>query len=358
VNPLRTAAPAAALVLVLIGCVRFGIRTGTVGDDVPSEAVRHLIDTRIGAPLAATKPALAVGKSVCPEHLDLSNGKRGRCTIPLRGAAMPVVVTSGREYETFTVVPAAVPFVTRDVEQYLRGTMLSEYGVESTVRCGDPPVRVLPPGAQVRCAIAGPGVRARSIVFKVIDASGHVFVYRLKAMPSIMDAFAPYLSAHKAGRTTIVPGSLIAAMIRRLGVGGVKSSGSDPAIFGAARCPSALDLTGGRIGRCVLPVAKRTLHYQAWIEEPNGITVRPMEAVIDTKRIRSIAVAQVDAKLRAAGISDTISVDCGPDRLMILEPESTFTCTTHTFSEGATRLMTVRVQDAEGHVTMTIGPKR
>jgi hypothetical protein len=355
VSASRAIVPAVALAAALAGCVRF--HAGTIGDDVPGDAVRETIDRDIGAPVAAAKPGLGIGKAVCPEHLDLSNGKRGRCTIPIHGAAIPIAVTSGPGFGRFTVASEASAFVMKDVERYLHGEMLREYGVESTVRCDGPAVRVLAPGAEVRCAIAGPGVRERSIAFKVVDTSGRIFVYRLKTMHGAMDAFAPYLSAHKAGRTTVVPGSLIAALIRRFSLSGAKFAGSDAALVGAASCPPAVDLTDGRIGRCTLSVQKKPLHYQAWIEEPNGITVRPMEAVISTKRVGETAAAGFTAKLRAAGLPDTMAVDCGPDRLMILEPQSTFTCTTHTFPEGVTRTMTATVQDVEGHVRFTVVPK-
>lgn len=352
----RAIVPALALAAALAGCVRF--HAGTIGDDVPGGAVQETIDRDIGAPLAAAKPGLGIGKSECPEHLDLSHGKRGRCTIPIHGAAIPIAVTSGPGFGRFNVATEASAFVMKDVERYLHGEILNEYGVESTVRCDGPAIRVFAPGAEARCAIAGPGVRARSIAFKVVDKSGRIFVYRLKTMHGAMEAFAPYLSAHKAGRTTVVPGSLIAAFIRRVNLAGVNFAGTDTAPVGAASCPPAVDLTDGRIGRCTLSVQKKPLYYQVWIEEPNGVTVRPMEAVISTKRVGEAAAAEYTAKLRAAGLPDTMAADCGPDRLMILEPQSTFTCTTHTFPEGVTRTMTVTVEDVEGRVRFTVARKR
>ena len=349
---MRTVA-AVLLALALAGCTQVWVRTGQIGDDVPGAAVQDTIDLQLGAALSAAKPGLNVHKAHCPEHLDLSNGKKGYCTLPVGGTALPIEVTSGKEYGQYSIKQTQALFVMPDVQQFLRADFEREYGVRATVRCGEPEIRVLQVGTRLRCAVAGPGVRADHVDLKVVDASGRLFIFRLSGMRSSMAAFRPYLSAHKARHRTVVPGSLVEKMIRDIW-SGAQPRVHDVGLVGAATCPAKLDLTGTRRGRCTLAIAKRSLRYEASVDDINGITVRPFEAVIDTKVVRTNAVALYTSKLRTAGLAGRVSVDCGHDRVLLLAPASTFPCTLTV--DASPRPMTVVVQDVESHVSFYVPP--
>ncbi|MDB5043777.1 MAG: hypothetical protein JWN27_4503 [Candidatus Eremiobacteraeota bacterium] len=318
--------------LLLCGCawmpspLNISVHTGKIGDDVPGDAVARTINVQITPVVRSVEPALRPGAASCPAHLDISEGKVGHCTLPVGGIAVPIAVTSGKEFATFFVRIDGVLLPMSKVERYLAAHILREYDVRATASCGDPRVRVIAVGSHIRCAIRGKGIPGQ-IEFKVTNAAGNVFIYRFPHM-QLRDAtlFGPYLTLHRAGRPTIMPGAVLAALIRRTAI-----DTEDPDAARMLRglrvdCPARADLTGDRHVQCSVSVDAGTMPYEAWIDGTATFQVRAQRTLANTKRISLIAARYYENKLEAAQLPRRVSVDCGPDRVTFIDRDTKLMC--------------------------------
>ena len=313
---MRTMACAAALAVLLAGCV-VSARRGVIGDDIPGSEVARTIDVQIASQLRTT-PGLVVGHAACPEHIDASNGKSAYCTLPAGGTVLRVAVTSGKQFGTYFVHQADGLLDTHTLERKTRASLANEYGLHADVHCGAPRFRALRPGARLSCRLAGRNLPADHLDFKLMDAAGHLFTFRPRGMrSSAIDAMLPYVGMHKRGRRTIVPGTVLA---RYLHTTTQTQADGDPhgrTTIGAATCPHDVDLSGARRAVCRMIVLGKSLRYEAWIDEPNGLNVRGLDFALNTKRVAASAVTTYREKLVAAGNPRMVAVDCGADRVVV-----------------------------------------
>jgi hypothetical protein len=307
---------AVALAVLLAGCV-VSARRGVIGDDIPASEVARTIDTQV-APALRTIPGLAVGHAVCPEHIDVSNGKTVYCTLPAGGTTLRVAVTSGKQFGAYFVHQADGLLDTHTVERSERASLANRYDLHADVHCGPPRFRALQPGARLSCRLAGRNLPTDHLDFKLMDTAGHLFTFRPHGMrSSTMDAVLPYIGLHKHGRRTIVPGAVLA---RHLHTTIQTQADSDPhgrTAIGAATCADEVDLSGARRAVCRMIVLGKSLRYEAWIDESSGLNVRGLDFALDTKRVAAGAVTTYREKLSAAGIPQMVAVDCGADRVVI-----------------------------------------
>ncbi len=92
------------LTVALAACTMHA-RTGNFGDDTPGDAVARAIDIQI-VPALQSLRGVTVGHAACPEHLDVSLGKTGYCTLSVGESTVRIAVTGGHEYGKFFVKQA------------------------------------------------------------------------------------------------------------------------------------------------------------------------------------------------------------------------------------------------------------
>jgi hypothetical protein len=345
----RIAAVAAA-VAALSGCVpQLFVHVEKPAEDLTGESVQRTIDQQY-ASLLSSWPELHARPSICPEHLDLRGGKVGHCRLPVSDAVLPIAVSAGKVPGSYDMRPERALLAARRLESDLGESLSRDYGVPLTLACGPPAAMVLAVGTRFRCALRGAGTRARYVDLKVVALDGKVFVYRLPGMHRAFE-LGPYLTAHKHGQPTRVPGAAVERMISAASF----RVANGKRVRATAVCPALLDLSGAKHARCTMSAAGHRLAYDTWIDEPNGIHIAPLQVIISTKRVRDEAAKRLTEKLRAAGSTDMVSVDCGPDRLVVYAPKDTFPCAVLT-SDGKSRPLTVTVVDVAGTVNYYVPP--
>ena len=116
-------------------------------------------------------------------------------------------------------------------------------------------------------------------------------------------------------------------------------------------CPSGVTAKPGRRFNCTTILDGQPLEVTVTVATASGEFRPALDAVV-------IVVADAQATL-AAGVTRQVSqpatVTCGGGhRLLVEEPGQSFACTASV--GGAKRPLDVRVTDASGHVTYTLGP--
>jgi hypothetical protein len=339
-----------AAVAAFSGCVPqlWVHTTAKAPADVTASSVQYMIDQQYKA-LLSSFPELHAGPSTCPENLDLTAGKVAHCSLTISGAVLPIAVTARKTTDGLEFRPEGVLLSMRRIERELDESMSRDYGTRLALACAPPAVRVVAVGTRIRCALSG--ARVRHVEMKVAALDGKLYVYRLPGMRRSFDRFGPYLTAHKHGKPARVPGTAIERLISESGV----RAADGTRLSTTAVCPTVLDLSGPKHARCTVSAAGHRLAYDAWIDEPEGIHVAPLQVVMSTKRVRLEAVRQLQEKLRRAGAVAMVSVDCGPDRLAVYAPHDTFPCTVTT-SDGTRRPLIVNVLDVSGGFNYDVPP--
>ncbi|MBV9270318.1 MAG: hypothetical protein JO165_04435, partial [Candidatus Eremiobacteraeota bacterium] len=117
----------------------------------------------------------------------------------------------------------------------------------------------------------------------------------------------------------------------------------------AVHCPSQMDLTGKNRGVCYARVPHTTLRvrFGVWIDEALGIRERPIDVVIDRKRVQNTAQEDLNRRLVDNGDAPDAVVVCDKGLLVVVWP-STFDCKARV--GGKPYKLVVTVQDFRGTV--------
>ena len=315
---------AAVLTAALTACTLHA-RTGVIGDDIDGAGVARTIDTRI-APLLQSVPDLTVGRATCPDHLDLSNGKTVYCTLPAGEAMLRIRVTSGTEYGKYFVKQADSLFDMRRLERAERVDLADQYGVNADVRCGAPRFRAAATGTTLSCALSGKNVPADRVEWQVLNDMGRVKVLRPYRPSPAMHALLPYLRAHDNGGRTIVPGPMLARVLYAMTKSQVALNPEVGWRLGPASCPAQVDLSGTRRGVCRQVIFGKALRYNAWIDGPHGFHLAAVDFAFPTKRVSTEAADYYRHQLETAGRPELTAVDCGPDRVAVVDAKHGILC--------------------------------
>ncbi len=111
-------------------------------------------------------------------------------------------------------------------------------------------------------------------------------------------------------------------------------------------CPARIVVADGETFRCTVVVEGVVVPYQVTLRDVNensktaGYDLRPVKAILSIPKL-------VDALQRN---SPGARIDCGPDRVKVLDPGATFQCTVTT-AQGASQPVTLRVNDIDGNVS-------
>lgn len=115
-------------------------------------------------------------------------------------------------------------------------------------------------------------------------------------------------------------------------------------------CPARIIVAEGETFQCTVVVEGVIVPYQVTLRDVNadsktaGYDIRPAKAILSIPKL-------VEALQRNSPGS---RIDCGPERVKILDPGATFDCTV-TPAQGVPQPVTLRVNDIDGNVSQ-VGP--
>lgn len=117
---------------------------------------------------------------------------------------------------------------------------------------------------------------------------------------------------------------------------------------GAASCPDRVTVEEGAAFRCTVVVEGLEVPYRVTLgnlntgEQTGRFQFRPAKALLSVPRL-------VDF-LKGASTDPAARVDCGPDRIKVVDPGTTMECNL-TDGDGS-HTATLRVEDVQGRVTL------
>jgi hypothetical protein len=116
-----------------------------------------------------------------------------------------------------------------------------------------------------------------------------------------------------------------------------------------ASCPEGVDLKVGEEFRCTVSVAGVEAPYTVTITEVGDTSAHyelaPAKAIIGVDAV----IAFLRDQAQAQGLADA-EIDCGPEKILVADPQTTFDCTLSTAT--ADQVVTVLIEDLEGNVSL------
>jgi len=115
-------------------------------------------------------------------------------------------------------------------------------------------------------------------------------------------------------------------------------------------CPARIIVAEGETFQCTVVVEGVIVPYRVTLRDVNensktaGYDLRPAKAILSIPKL-------VDALQRNSPGS---RIDCGPERVKVLDPGATFDCSV-TSAQGGAQTVTLRVNDIDGNVSQ-VGP--
>lgn len=325
--------------------------TAPPGTTIDGRGVQAEIDARIGANLKTYDARLDVAPSKCPDEVDVSGGKTVRCTIGVDGIAIPVDVTYAPPPQQYAAKMPGFFYERRMIESLVASTSDDELGGKHEARCTIAAYAVLPTGAKFDCAITG-GPKPISIAMTT-GANGVINLGDLPGHKPAPTALERKIAAdHAAGKTTLVPGTLVAPMIDRVLGDVLRAMPGGPPEVGHARCPPELDLTGPKHARCVVPVSGGLMREDISIEA-SGYHMQPLDAVIDMRQLATNEQRSINATLAARSASERVTIACSGSFVVVPVPSDLY-CDAHVGAQRAK--LQARVLDARGQVQSRLIP--
>jgi hypothetical protein len=348
VRHVRFAIAFAALAGMLAACASVPANPNS---DVHGADVERSIDAQISPLLRVGLDDAVVKPSRCPERIDLTLHPKQFCELPIEDSRIPITVRASSTM-LFAVGLEGTVFRMRRLAGFAANDIAAEYGIRTQVDCGRG-LRLLTVGTHVRCTVAGTRAGYAELEFR---GRNRILVRPLAGMGRgrLAEAVRPYLLRHAAHRSTVVPGTVIAPYIVlqiRNQFGG-KAAWLRP--LHGARCPDRADLSGAKRMTCRLQYGDGLPRYAAWIDDAEGVRMEPVDAIMLTAMARTSVLESLKAKLAALGRKELAAVDCGPDRILVQQPGSTFHCRAYAGREQAD--VTVTVVGTEGDMAFTFAP--
>lgn len=311
-------------------------------DAVDGKSVQRKIDESITPLLKVYDPSLKIGRAVCEPIIVQEKGTMGTCTLTVNGVPLDIRVVGAPAPELFKVDFAGrffftMPYVERLTEKELADT----YGVSASVNCGAPRVRLLKPDEKFSCALTG--IPGHTSIDLNGTSRGQIFFPKLKGLRE-RNSFADVaLSLHEHGKATTVKGSdVVRFAMLSSGTTGAQQKFS-------VVCPPVLDLTGTKHGMCnvVYLGVEKPQRLDVWIDETSGLSIRPIDAVVDRKKVERMAQDDLNRRLSDNGDKPDAAVSCDPG-ILVVQPPSTFDC--RATADGKRYRLVVTVSDYRGNV--------
>jgi hypothetical protein len=316
-------------------------------DAVQGKAVQQKINETIVPDLHSYDPTLKIESPNCEPIIIQYPGTMGSCELTVDGVPLKIRVAGAGPPDHFKVdFGGAFFFEMTKVETFVQNTLAQYFKVRAVVGCGDPRprVRLLQPGTNLTCSVSGaPSVK--SIKLKTMP-NGNIFAYNPPGLKHTSPIPQTLLTLHKQGETSIARGPDVEAFVS-------EGMTANPMTHHGAfviKCRSSVDLTGSKRGICAVSIPGLTTAQRigVWIEDPVGIRMRPLDAVIDRQRVQALAQADLNRRLRDnSDVADAV-VKCEKGLLVIQWP-GTFNCKA---TVGGKRYkLVVLVQDFKGTVS-------
>lgn len=336
---------AAVLTACVASACTFQVRAA---NGVDGKDVQRKIDETIAPMLRDHFPKLLIAPAVCADDVfPQTNGTMGYCTLSVNGVPLRIRVASADPPEYFKVdFGGAYFFETSQIDAMAARIVRSNASGHPSVHCGGPPVRLLQPGQKLTCDVEGMA-NVKSMQLKAME-NGNLFFYNqpgVKVPGAVPDVL---YSLHKRGDHTIASGQDVRRFIQSI------YATAEGRQFGV-QCPAKMDLTGTKTGICTLEVPGTNLHQRlgVWIDDANGIRVRPIDVVLDRQRLANAARDDFNRKLSDSGAPADAVVSCGQGKMVVRWPAA-FDCKMTAGHQRYT--VTVTVQDFKGDVTWKAVP--
>lgn len=318
---------------------------------VQGKAVQQKIDEAIVPLLRSYDPSLKIDPPKCDPIIVEYPGRMGSCDLTVNGVLLKIRVAGAGPPDHFKVdFGNASFFEMAQVEKLGENILAQSFGIHAVVSCGDPRIRLLQPGTYLTCSVSG-SPRVKSIKMKAM-ANG-IFTYNPPGLRETNSVPQELLTFHKQGKASIARGSDIEAFIS----GTITASPLTHDRNVTVKCPSSMDLTGGKRGMCIVPIPglPSAQRISVWIDDPVGLRTRPLDAVIDRPRVQELAQSDLNRRLRDNGDAADAVVKCEKGMLVIQWP-GTFDCKA---TVGGKRYrLVVSVQDFKGTVSWKGVPER
>lgn len=303
------------------------------------------IDSQIGDMLAARVPALDVGHAACPMILDLTNHRLDRCTIPVSGAVLPVVVTVHAGEKPGLFVDEAL-VVTANAERRLVESLDATYGEHFTARCPGPAVRVFPRPEAFSCSVEAPDLARTNIDVTSGGLDSAVYPASLAHISTRETRMLGQDTAERREGGVVLDGSTLARYLREKAASDADGAVGRRGLVGPARCPRRVVLNARARARCTVVIGNRTESYDARFDEGRGFVVEGEHTVVVIAAVREIATRYFEREAQSGGKPLRAVVDCGRNSVALLEPGATLPCTIE--AGGQKRAFSARVTDDAG----------
>jgi hypothetical protein len=281
--------------------------------------------------LAVYHPELAVGRAHCPFLLNLTGpGSHARCTVPVGQHTLRIdVVSDYGSDEKLVDVDSLI--VERDAEHDLVADLARRYAEPFTVHCEGDPVRIVPAREAAECTATGPdGLR------KTLSAWHRGYTGSLGA-------------GSLAGAETLVERTLGRDAAERR-YGGLTLNGRDVERYLAAsagdaerddllrrgllrtpHCPPRLSLHDSTHVFCFVPVGEKTVRYDLRFDQGRGLQIDAKGSAFAVAALNELGTRYFERSMRNGGAPQKVIVDCGPARVVVLEPGDDVRCVLRSF---------------------------
>jgi hypothetical protein len=331
-----------ACTFVVVGAASCTVRHA---DAVSGAAVQQNIDETITPMFRAYDANLRVEPSKCEPVIVEEQGTMGWCDLTVNDVPLKIRVAGAGPPDHFKVDFADASFFEMaKVEKLVEYRLAHHFKTNAVVNCGDPTVRLLPPGTYLTCSVSGsPSVT--SIKLKTL-AGGNIFTYNPPGFKDTSPIPQALFSLHRQGKTVIVKGSDIEPFIS-------DGMAADPTTRDRSlvvRCPGSMDLTDSKRGVCIvsIPGTSAAQRIGVWIDDAVGLRTLPIDAVIDRQHVQDLAQSDLNRRLRDNGDMPDATVECEKGLLVVKWP-NTFSCKA---TVGGKRYkLVVLVQDFKGTVS-------
>ncbi len=312
---------------------------------VQGKAVQQKIDEAIVPLFHSYDPSLRVKPPECEPIIVQYSGTMGSCQLTVNGVPLKIRVAGAGPPDHFKVdFGGAFFFEMTKVEKLVENILARNFKIRAVISCGDPRVRLLQPGTYLTCSVFGPP-SVKSIKLKTM-ANGNIFTYNPPGLKDASPIPQALLTLHKQGKTSIARVSDIEAFISEAMT--TNPMPHDRSLV--VRCPISMDLTGDKRGLCSVPIPglTPTQRIAVWIEEPLGLRMRPIDAVVDRQRVQELAQADLNRRLKDNGDVADAGVKC-EEGLIVIQWPGTFNCKA---TVGGKRYkLVISVQDFKGTVS-------
>lgn len=332
----------ALLLLSALAACTVHVSTGTVGV-INGRDIEKDLDSNLLTFVKSTYPSFRAQPSKCPETVDVSHGKTGRCSMTVEGVTLPIWVRFNGPPDRFKANFDGSLYDRATDQRFIETTLMRKFGIRATAHCHEPIITTRRAGTKFNCAVAGS--RAVSTVQVLANADG-LFMFDPPglARPSFESTA---ISRHRANSTVLISKAHLESIIGDFVAGEGRAAGMT-ARLGRPTCPIYNNLTGVRHVVCTVPIQSHVVRYDVSISNKVGFQINVLDAVLSTKQLVQLTERTLNQQRAINGDPANVSVDCGNDETIVAPVNGEFKC--KVYVDGKSGHFSVLVRDSNGVV--------